>query len=66
MNNDYTGGLPNHNDNAGDAATLSPATLEMDADRYLPQLAEYDLTEAQKLELLQTLWSIMKGFVEMG
>ena len=27
---------------------------------------DYDLTEAQKIELLQNLWSIMKAFVDVG
>lgn len=25
-----------------------------------------DMTDAQKIELLQTLWSIMRSFVELG
>lgn len=48
-----------------EAATPS-ATPDLDTAKYLPALSGYDLTEAQKLELLQTLWSIMRGFVELG
>ena len=40
--------------------------LEPDPERYRAALAEFDLTEAQETELLQTLWSIMRTFVEMG
>jgi hypothetical protein len=40
--------------------------LEPDPARYRAALAEFDLTEAQETELLQTLWSIMHTFVEMG
>jgi hypothetical protein len=43
-----------------------PHAPELDAAEYLPEMAEFDLTEAQKIELLQTLWSIMRSFVELG
>ncbi len=43
-----------------------PGTFEMDAGRYSPYLDDIDLTEAQKLELLSALWSIMRSFVELG
>lgn len=32
--------------------------------RYRPHLDGFDLTEAEKMELLQALWSIMGSFVE--
>lgn len=47
-----------------DALGLPPA-LEMDPADYLPDMDEFDLTEAQKVELLQTLWDICRRFVEM-
>jgi hypothetical protein len=43
-----------------------PAALELDQEKYLPELAEFDLTEAQKREFLETLWSVMRTFVEAG
>jgi len=40
--------------------------LTFDPTPYLHHLAESDLTESQKHELLATLWSIMIGFVDLG
>lgn len=40
--------------------------LTFDPTPYLHHLAESDLTEAQKHELLETLWSIIVSFVDMG
>lgn len=51
-----------HAENSGD---VLPA-LELDAEKYLPELDGFDMTEAQKRELLETLWSIMRTFVEFG
>ena len=47
-----------------DAAKAMIADPELD--EFLPELADLDLTEAQKVELLRTLWSIMYGFAELG
>ncbi len=44
-------------------ATLAP---ELDPSRYMAELEEFDLSEAEKLELLQALWSIMYSFVRLG
>ncbi|MFO1150366.1 MAG: hypothetical protein U1E62_18465 [Alsobacter sp.] len=50
-----------------DHTTITPTGLaDFDAGRYLPELAEFDISEAQKAELLGTLWSIMRAFVELG
>jgi hypothetical protein len=46
------------------AAPSSP--LEFKPERYAAHLAEFDMTEAQKIELMEALWSIMWNFVEMG
>jgi len=35
-------------------------------EKYLPELENADLTDEQKSELLQALWSIMKTFVDLG
>jgi hypothetical protein len=43
-----------------------PHGLELDATDYLPEMEDFDMTEAQKIELLETLWSIMRLFVELG
>ena len=47
-----------------DAAKAMIADSELD--EFRPELADLDLTEAQKIELLRTLWSIMYGFAELG
>lgn len=53
--------------NSEDAGTgLRFAPLVFDAETYLPNLAECDLTDAQARELLAALWSIMVGFVDLG
>lgn len=43
-----------------------PGELALDTKKYLPYLEDCDITEAQKAELLSVLWSIMRGFVELG
>lgn len=47
------------------AATSSPASHE-DLREYLAFLDDTNLSEAQKIELLQTLWSIMSAFVDLA
>lgn len=44
---------------------LSPSP-DMNPGDYLPDMAEFDLTEAEKIELLETLWNTMRMIVEMG
>ncbi|NDW05115.1 hypothetical protein [Jiella pacifica] len=41
-------------------------SLDLDVDAYMSELDDFDMTEAQKRELLKTLWSIMRGFVDLG
>lgn len=48
------------------AADGFPAGLELDHARYLPELADIDMPEEQKVVLLETLWPIMRSFVELG
>jgi len=43
-----------------------PASLDLDASKYNAELEDFDMTEDQKRELLETLWSIMRSFVELG
>ena len=42
------------------------SSLPFRADKYLDYVDDSSLTEAQKIEFLQTLWTIMAGFVELG
>lgn len=48
------------------AVVESPALFDAQMAEYLADLAEVDATEAQKRELLATLWSIMAHFVQLG
>ena len=41
-------------------------TLEIDWDLYETWLAESDLTEAEKRQFLEALWSLVVMFVDMG
>lgn len=70
MENDKSGGLGPDNGalieaETGDLCALGPAP-EMDPADYLGDMDGFDMTEAQKIALLETLWSIMRSFVEMG
>lgn len=47
------------------AATSDRASQE-DLREYLAFLDDTNLSEAQKIELLQTLWSIMSAFVDLA
>lgn len=44
---------------------LLPA-LALEAERYMPELSDLEISEDQKRELLTTLWSIMQSCVELG
>jgi hypothetical protein len=48
------------------AVSAAPAGMEADIAKYAGELGDLDITEDQKRELLETLWSIMRSFVEMG
>jgi hypothetical protein len=43
-----------------------PGALALDVDKYRKYVDHLDLTEERKVELLQTLWSIMATFVKYG
>lgn len=43
-----------------------PPSPPLDVEKYLPYLADCELTEAQQVEILQALWSIMKSFVDLS
>lgn len=40
--------------------------LPLDLKKYQSQVEDFDLTEEQRIELLQTLWGIMTVFVDLG
>lgn len=44
----------------------SPSIAPPDYGKYQHHLDKFDLTEAQKQELLLTIWNIMTTFVELG
>ena len=41
-------------------------SLAFDADKYLEHVEDFQMTEAQKVEFLRTLWDIMSTFVRLG
>ena len=49
-----------------DGEAMRPASLSFDPSKYRAEVDQFDITEAQKQELLITLWSIMRSFVELG
>lgn len=53
--------------NAFDQAPMLVASaLELDPVNYVTDMDGFDLTDAQKVELLEALWNIMRRFVQMG
>lgn len=44
----------------------SDAPLDLTAEQFRHHIDEFDLTEEQQTELLQTLWNIMSTFVDIG
>lgn len=49
-----------------DRSMSAPPLPAFDPAAYRAHLAAFELTEAQERELLETLWQIMHGFVELG
>jgi len=47
-------------------ASPSPPILTVDVEKYQAYLDGADMTEAQKEEFLQALWSIIVSFVDLG
>lgn len=43
-----------------------PGALALNVQKYLPYLDEFEMSEEKKVEFLQTLWSIMTAFVDLG
>ncbi len=46
--------------------TTQSGSVEFKAEDYLQHIEEFDLSEEQQNELLQTLWNIMSTFVDIG
>ena len=51
-------------DSAAETPAIAP--LRLDPDKYRAYLANMEMTEAQQNEFLETLWNIMRTFVEIG
>ncbi|MHB1098538.1 MAG: hypothetical protein ACYCZR_03175 [Burkholderiales bacterium] len=49
-----------------EAALPVTSEIQLDASKYLPEMEEFEMTEAQKVEMLEALWGIMRSFVELG
>ncbi len=43
-----------------------PFAVELNIEKYISQVEDFDLTEQQKREFLETLWAIMISFVDLG
>ncbi len=48
------------------AGNIGPPTLTIDWELYGKYLDESDLSDAEKREFLETLWSIVVSFVDLG
>ncbi|MBN9304829.1 MAG: hypothetical protein BGO82_11035 [Devosia sp. 67-54] len=63
-------GLPSHSQiqvfNDPDTVGEGRTALNFDVSKYLPYLEDSELTEAQGKELLESLWVIVVGFVDLG
>lgn len=49
-----------------DLSASGPNDLPLDHQEYYDDIANLDIPEDQKRELLETIWSIMRLFVEFG
>lgn len=58
--------LPRRKPNPLAQAATGARASEQDLRKYRAYLDDTDLSEEQKLELLQTLWSILSAFVDQG
>ncbi|MEJ1961818.1 MAG: hypothetical protein WDO56_09815 [Gammaproteobacteria bacterium] len=43
-----------------------PGALPLDVSKYREDIADFELTEEQRIVLLTTLWNIMRSFAEIG
>ncbi len=61
---DQEQGLANAGEGAETPSPVSP--LVLDHSIYLPMIDDLDCSQAQKIEFLEALWSIMTSFVDLG
>lgn len=40
--------------------------MKLDVEKYMPYVEEFDLTDDQKRELIQTIWNMMEGFIDLA
>ena len=40
--------------------------IQLDPSKYLGDMDDFDVSDEQKLALLEALWSVMRSFVELG
>jgi hypothetical protein len=66
MSNKLHNGPEDDEGRASEITAGAPSAFELDVSEYLPELDGFDMTEAQKIEMLETLWAIMRSFVELG
>lgn len=50
----------------GNTSLSAPKAPDLDLSKYQDDLREFDMDNAQARELLETLWSVMRSFVELG
>jgi len=49
-----------------ETVTTARPALKLDVERYEKMLNDCDLTEEQRQEFLETIWTIIVGFVDLG
>lgn len=56
----------NNGENRGDGQNKDVKTLCIDVEYYQSFLDDMDISEDKKLELIETLWGIVRSFVDLG
>lgn len=64
MKDDFN--TPKHNEASENNTARSAPILTVDVEKYQAFLDDADMTQAQKDEFLQALWSIIVSFVDLG
>lgn len=66
MKKDIFNGTPTETITIDDSAASAPPPLELDPTKYAPLVADLDMDEVQTRAMLEAIWSIMKGLVDLG
>jgi len=66
MSKDDQNGLPERADETEITEISMPPALELDISKYLPDIADIDATDAQKIEFLTIVWDAMRLQVELN